>query len=103
MNLRGDKPKLLFVISNDYGELSTALDFLAGQPFDAELLLPERLFRVHSASLPVARRAYNSPADILSAVAEKSPDVVFLFSGYLYAINGLFTVDGVRQLVEALC
>jgi hypothetical protein len=103
MSLHGDKRKLLFAISSDYGELSTALDFLAGQPFDAELLLPERLFRVHASSLPVACRMSHSPADILAAVAEKTPDVVFLFSGYLYAINGLFPIDGVRQLVDALC
>ncbi|HEX4073753.1 MAG TPA: hypothetical protein VHX68_21415 [Planctomycetaceae bacterium] len=29
--------------------------------------------------------------------------MVFLFSGYLYAVNGLFPIDGVRQLVDGLC
>ena len=29
--------------------------------------------------------------------------MVFLFSGYLYAVNGLFLIDGVRQLVDGLC
>ncbi|HUE15995.1 MAG TPA: hypothetical protein VMR25_17620, partial [Planctomycetaceae bacterium] len=102
MSSRGHKRQLLFVVSNDYGELSTALDFLAGQPFDAQILMPDCLYRANGESLPVSCRAYNSLADILSVVTTQSPDVVFLFSGYLYAVNGLLSLDAVRQLVETL-
>ncbi|HET6326800.1 MAG TPA: hypothetical protein VFG04_19130 [Planctomycetaceae bacterium] len=98
---RGER-KLLFVVSNDYGELSTALDFLAGQRFDAQILIPDRLYRANRLNLRSAWRAYHSVADILALAAAQSPDVVFLFSGYLFVINGLFSLNALRQLVTGL-
>jgi hypothetical protein len=102
MSFHSGKRKLHFVVSNDYGELSTALDFIARQPFEALILVPDRLFRANGGDLPVACRTYRSVADVLSAARDQSPDVVFLFSAYLYAINGLFGIDDVKRLIEGL-
>jgi hypothetical protein len=96
------EPKLLFVLSNDYGELSNALYVLRGTGLDALLLLPERLFDTNRDTLQVPARRYTSPADVLAAVDREQPDVVFLFSAYLYAINGIFDLGALEALLGEL-
>ena len=96
------EPKLLFVLSNDYGELSNALYVLRGTGLHAVLLLPERLFDTNRDALQVAAQRYTSPADVLAAVDREQPDVVFLFSAYLYAINGIFDLGAVEALLGEL-
>jgi hypothetical protein len=95
-------PRLLFVLSNDYGELSGALYFLDGTDFPATLLLPDRLFATNGEHLSVPTSRYRSPGDILAAVDRERPVVVFLFSAYLFAVNGLFGIDGTRRLIDGL-
>jgi hypothetical protein len=102
MPSRTGKRKLLFVVSNDYGELSTALDFIAGQPFETLILAPDRLFRANGGDLPAGCRNYHSVADVLSAARAQSPELAFLFSAYLYAVNGLLSLDDVQRLIEGL-
>jgi hypothetical protein len=94
--------RLLFVLSADYGELSNALYFLRGYDFHARLLLPERLFAANRASLPVPAAAYRTTETVLAEIARERPDIVFLFSGYLYAINGVLPLESVVTLVRAL-
>ena len=96
------EPKLLFVLSSDYGELSNALYVLRGTGLDATLLLPERLFDTNRDTLQVPARRYTSPADVLAVVEREQPDVVFLFSAYLYAINGIVDLGAVEALLGEL-
>jgi hypothetical protein len=95
-------PKLLFVVSNDFGELANALYLLRGYPFRATLLLPERLFATNRDRLTASVVMYRSVADVLTAARDLQPDVVFLFSAYLYALNGNLPLEGVAELVSAL-
>ncbi|MEO0837185.1 MAG: hypothetical protein AAFY16_14735 [Cyanobacteria bacterium J06642_3] len=83
--------KLLFVISNDFGELSDACYFTKGYNFDVSLLLPPRLFAVNQGKLPSQAYLYKTVQDILDIVDRQQPELIFLFSGYLYAINKIFT------------
>jgi len=101
-DLRPSRAKLLFVLSNDYGELSNALYLVRGYGFRTVLLMPERLFRANQEGLPVRANRYRTPADVLDAVDREKPDVVLLFSGYLYAINQIFDLDAVAGLVHGL-
>jgi hypothetical protein len=95
--------KLLFVLSNDYGELSNALYLVKGQGFQTTLLMPQRLFAINQGTLTIPAYPYTSPLDVLDAVSRESPDIVFLFSGYLYAINNLFGgLDAVVRLIQDL-
>jgi hypothetical protein len=96
------EPRLLFVVSNDYGELSNALDLVRGQPFGASLLLPPRLAGSNASGLPVPSAGYRSVADVFEAVDRDRPDVVFLFSGYLFGVNQLFRVEETADLVRGL-
>lgn len=98
----GHDPKLLFVLSADYGELSNAEIFSRGQPFTVRALMPERLFGANRDRLPLAARPYGSLADILAEVEDYVPDLVLLFSGYLYAINGVLPIEAVAELVQRL-
>ena len=95
-------PKLMFVLSHDYGELFRATYLLAGYEFQSVFLMPERLLAVNRGGLPGPALAYRSFVDVFEAVDVERPDVVFLFSGYLYTINNLFHVDTVQALVRKL-
>ncbi len=93
-------PKLLFVISNDFGELSGALYFTLGGTFDVTLALPPRLFALHAEHLPIAAFPYQTIQDVLALADRDRPDVVLLFSGYLFAANNLFSLEALRMLVR---
>ena len=97
-----DRAKLLFVLSNDHGELSNAMYLVTGGAFEAVLLMPERLFALNTAGLPGRAFRYGSVQDVIGSVDREAPDIVFLFSGYLYGINNLFDVDAVERLVREL-
>lgn len=96
------EPKLLFLLSNDYGELSNALYVLGGTGLDAALLLPERLFDANRDALQIRSQRYATLADVVDALDAEQPDVVFLFSAYLYAINGIFDLHAVEALLTEL-
>jgi hypothetical protein len=96
--------RVLFVIDNDFGALGTVMYLLHRQPLSthATLLLPRRAHELHKDGLQVACRPYQSLQDILDFVAMDPPDVAFLFSGYLFASQGLLTIGDLRKLVREL-
>jgi len=94
--------KLLFVISNDYGELSGAMYLAMGGAFEVVMALPPRLYGPNQGGLPYRAHGYESVEDVLGIVGRERPDVVLLFSGYLYAINGIFKLAAVAALVEGV-
>jgi hypothetical protein len=94
--------RLLFLLSNDYGELSNALYVLGGTGLDATLLLPERLFDTNRDTLAVHARRYRTLDDVIEALDSARPDIVFLFSAYLYGINGIFELPMVEALLDEL-
>jgi hypothetical protein len=97
-----NKAKLLFILSNDYGELSNALYLVMGEPFDTTLLMPGRLYALNKDSLVVPTRRYSVLADVIAAVEDESPDIIFIFSGYLYTINNIFDLPTLAKLVDSL-
>jgi hypothetical protein len=96
------EPKLLFLLSSDYGELSNALHFVRGTDLDATLLLPVRLFDANRDMLQARARPYATLAEAVEALDREQPDVVFLFSAYLYAVNGILALDAVEALLTEL-
>ena len=93
------KPKLLFVLSNDYGELFNAMYFLKGMDFHPVILMPSRLFATNQSSLSLPTHCYQTTGDILSVVERERPDALFLFSGYLYVINRILDTKSLEELV----
>ena len=96
------QPRLLFVLSNDFGELSCAVSFVRGTSLAALLLLPDRLYCVNGGHLPEPHRRYGSADDVLRTVEQYRPDIVFLFCGYLFVINGIFDHQTFAGLVARL-
>lgn len=94
--------RLLFVVSNDFGELSSAIYFTLGQAFGATLALPPRLFAIHGEHLPVRACCYQAAVDVVEIVGRERPDVVMLFSGYLFGVNSIFSVEVLSVLVKEL-
>lgn len=74
------------------------------QPISARatLLLPRRAYELHGSQLPIASRPYRSLQDILDIVEIELPDVVCLFSGYLFASQGLLSIHALRKLIRTL-
>ena len=93
-------PKLLMVVSRDFGELSYAMTFARCEGIQATLLLPDNLFQTSDALDGVQSRLYRSLDDVLVAVEHHRPDVVMLFSGYLFALGGLIDLNAVASLVD---
>jgi hypothetical protein len=94
----------LFVLSNDYGELVLAMSMLHGQRFakNAALALPSRLFHHHKKGLAITTFEYTILEDIFDLVESWNADIVFLFSGYLFAYQGLLSNASLKNLASRL-
>lgn len=102
VNKNVSSAKLLFVLSNDYGELANAMYLVKGYGFQTVLLMPDRLFSINTNSLAVRHHRYRSVRDVTENIERERPDIVFLFSGYLYSINNIFDIETVEGLVREL-
>lgn len=96
------RPRVLFIQSADFGDLSTAFDLMRGGTFTARALLPRRLFNLQPQPIDLDLKAYDRCDDLRTAIRELAPDLVFLFSGWLFAINGLMTAEELKSLVDEL-
>ncbi len=96
--------RLMFLISDDYGELGNVMYILKGQKFTdhTTLLLSPRIYATHGDTLPGQIRKYRGLQDIVDAVDDRKPDIVFLFSGYLYTINSVLSQECVEKLIPLL-
>jgi tetratricopeptide (TPR) repeat protein len=96
---------LLFVFDTDYGELTSAMYLLLGQPelaARATFLMPSRLFVTNRDILPGRARHYGSVDDVIAAVDAATPDIVFLCSAYVYSFHEIFTLADLDRLVRLL-
>ncbi len=96
--------RLLFILDNDFGELTTVMYLLKGQSlFDrSTVLLPERIYVPNKDRLQLPAEQYNNLADILAACDRENPDIVFLCAGYLFSTHGTLTLDALEKLVTVL-
>ncbi len=99
-----ENARLLFVIDNDFGELTLAMLFVHGRSLAPRttMLLPPRLYDLNGEGLPVRTRRYTGYDDLKEAIADESPDVVVLFSGYLLPIHQLVSVSQLKGLTDEL-
>lgn len=97
-------PRLMFVLDNDYGELTTVMLLLFAQELAARstLLLSERVYLNNRDVLPGRTHAFTSLEEIMQAVDRERPDVVFLCSAHLISLHGILTLDEQEQLLAFL-
>lgn len=99
-----NKPKLLFIVSKDFGELYHATIFakkLAAR-YEILFLLPDNLYALNFLDFEWSLKKYSKAADIKSIIIEYLPKVCFLFSGYLFSINKLFSLRELEELIRLL-
>jgi len=97
-----DNTKLMFVLSGDFGELATAMYFIRGYPFQTVFLMPNRLFQLHQNCVAGSAYLYSSIEDVTAFVEKERPDILFLFSGYLFAINKIFNLETLEPFVQEM-
>ena len=99
-----NEPRVLIVVTRDHGEFGFAASFLKGQRLarSARVLLPQALYGLYRDAAPAPTAPYQTLADILAAVDEHQPDLVCLFSGYLFENGGLLSCEAVNELVRHL-
>ncbi|HMC56042.1 MAG TPA: tetratricopeptide repeat protein [Gemmatimonadaceae bacterium] len=97
--------RLLFVLDNDFGELTTVKYLLLGQQQLAgrtTLLLPARLYAHNADAIPGRTHQYATVDEILAVVDRERIDIVCLCSGYLLWEHLKFTTDDLVRLVDQL-
>jgi len=95
-------PRVLCVVSADFGELALARWFVAGQRFEPAFLLPPHLHERNAGGLDVPSGAYRSMADVLAVAEAFRPDLVLLASGYLFALNRLMPIADLAGMIAGL-
>ena len=93
------RPTLLFVLSNDYGELFDAVCFLEGLDCEARFLLPSKLFDRNRETFAHRAVRYETPQDLRAAVDDADPDLILLCSAYLFAINDILEMPALAGLL----
>ena len=97
-------PRVLFVVTGSYGDLSLAIGFVYGQDWAdrAAVALPGPLFQANHGRLPLRVYRYASVGDILDVAAAWDAQIVIFLSAYGLPIERLASPAGVRQLVRRL-
>jgi len=96
--------RMLFVVSNDYGELGNARYILYGQGRqlnNTSFLLPNKLFERNQRVFGCSTEKYSTIDQVLQTIESRQPEIVFLFSGYLFAWDGLLDVESIAKIVES--
>ena len=96
------EPKVLILVSRDFGELTNALTFARSPGLRVTLLVPENLYETLSDEQVIVRRLYRNTGEVRSAVRTERPDVLMLFSGYLLVLNRLFDFPAFESFLQEL-
>lgn len=94
-------PRVLCVLSADFGEYVTASLFARGQPFDVHFALPPALAQF----VPQGRRghsSYRTLEEVARMVGSVRPDVVLVASGYLFAVNRIASTEELSAFLRSV-
>lgn len=96
--------KVAIIVSNDFGELSNALYLMYKQAFaqNSAIFLPKRLQEKAGNCFGLPLVPYDSVTTVLNEVEQLDPDIVLLFSGYLFPNNKIFSLDETIHLISQL-
>lgn len=96
--------KLLFVLTDDFGEFGTMSYFTRYQPFEDEvaILTTQRLFDAQKKDSDLRIFAYSDKDSILKTVDDLQPEVIVFCSAYLLVINEILPLDDATILFKEL-
>jgi hypothetical protein len=96
----GEGGRTLFILDNDFGELTTVMYLILGQECfgDARILLSHRLYEKNHDVLPGRTGVWNSEQDLVEKIETLRPRVVVFASGYVLPVHKLLTADAMDRL-----
>jgi hypothetical protein len=103
--MRGEEaggPKLMFVVTAAFGELFAAMYMVMGCGFRTAFAMPEPFYSLNREGLPGTCHRFDNLASLLVAIEQENPDLVCLFSGYLFAKDEIVSLDELDRLVKYL-
>jgi len=95
------QPRLLFVLSADFGEYVTASLFSRGQDFDSHFAVPRALLP-YAGSGRSGFTAYSELGEVEELARAVRPDVVVLASGYMFPVNRIARPEALAGFIERL-
>jgi hypothetical protein len=97
-----DSPRTLFILDNDFGELTTIMYLVLGQPCfrNARMLANKRLFATNRDALPGRVTLWSGEADAVAAIDSFQPHLIVFASGYLLPVHRLLSAAGIARLCE---
>jgi len=95
-------PKLLFAVGEAFGELFTAMYMAHGCGFRTVFVLRDPWYSLNRSGLPGSAYLFEGLTSLLSAIDKERPDLVCLFSGYLYVGDAIMDFDDLDRLVKYL-
>jgi len=101
-SLDAGSERVLFILDNDFGELTTVLYLILGQACfrNARVLVSPRLYEKNQDALPGRLGLWTSEQELIEAIDATRPSVVVLASAYLLPVHGLLSVDALERLLE---
>lgn len=92
--------RVLFILDDDFGELTTVMNFVMGQPcfHDAIVLLSPRLYKSNHDALPGRLWIWTSEEEVTRAIDAFQPKIVVFASGYLLPVHKLLTAEALERL-----
>jgi len=92
--------RVLFILDNDFGELTTVLYLVLGQPcfHNTRVLASPRLHATNEDALPGRVSLWKTEKDIFEVFGTYRPQVIVLASGYLLPVHRLLTVQGIERI-----
>lgn len=98
-----DGQGVLFILDNDFGELTLILYLVLGQNCfrECRVLVSPRLYEKNRDALPGRLGAWTSEADLIQVIDTRRPRIVVFASAYLLPVHDLLTVEALERVIEA--
>lgn len=97
-----NSPKLLFIQVEAFGELFNSMYMAMGRNFRTVFAMREPLFKLNQQIMPGKSYRYEKLSDLLEIIEAEKPQMVCLFSGYLFVSEGIMSFEELDRLVEEL-
>lgn len=93
---------VLFILDNDFGELTTVMYLLLGQDCfrGARVLVSPRLYEKNHDALPGRLGLWTSEQDLIEAIHAERPRVIVFASAYLLPVHDLLSAEALARVLD---
>jgi hypothetical protein len=93
------KYKILYILSDDFGEIAVVNMFIPKVPYDVLQVYSEKMYEYQDAPATIKKRC-RSLKSVKKIIEEFKPQIVIMSSGYQFAILGMYPNSEIRKLVS---